>query len=529
MDTYGLMICDDEWMIREQITRSAREMGGFTIYTADSGLAALEILAQYPVDGVILDVRMPEMDGITLLQQMRAQGKDCVVIILSGHDEFEYARQCLHYGAAEYLLKPVTDLEIKNLLADLKERIQRKRFYTEMLQEYSQKLDEMKPILKEQFFRELLQKSLSEEEVRQMEAFLDVRILFPYLTVAAVRIQMAEQGTREGVQERDSRWRYAAGKLLEAQLGEKLNVTLFHMEGEILTIIAGGTAENLDMELADTMEKLLDTMAEDLFIHIYAGIGNTISSPGQMRNSYTQALYALNSCDVEQDTGIVHIRDVVEEENCGNDVQDLCGTLRELAASAAVTNNQELAQKLKMILNFVCEKEMDLDRTIYYCSYLAVIALDRLDSQRKLLKQNPLHEIVSGTTPEEVCRSTNRLIDTTSRMLAVDKQNRIRHLADTCRRIIERDYSKKIGVMEIATQMGVSSNYLSTIFRRETQYSINEYLNAVRLNHAKKFLRDTNLKVYEIAEKTGFSDAYYFSSVFKRNIGVTPSEYRNSL
>ena len=62
MDTYGLMICDDEWMIREQITRSAREMGGFTIYTADSGLAALEILAQYPVDGVILDVRMPEMD-----------------------------------------------------------------------------------------------------------------------------------------------------------------------------------------------------------------------------------------------------------------------------------------------------------------------------------------------------------------------------------------------------------------------------------------------------------------------------------
>ena len=83
--------------------------------------------------------------------------------------------------------------------------------------------------------------------------------------------------------------------------------------------------------------------------------------------------------------------------------------------------------------------------------------------------------------------------------------------------------------MEIAAQMGVSSNYLSTIFRRETQYSINEYLNAVRLNHAKKLLRDTNLKVYEIAEKTGFSDAYYFSSVFKRNIGVTPSEYRNSL
>jgi two-component system response regulator YesN len=83
--------------------------------------------------------------------------------------------------------------------------------------------------------------------------------------------------------------------------------------------------------------------------------------------------------------------------------------------------------------------------------------------------------------------------------------------------------------MEIAEELGVSSNYLSTIFRKETQYSISEYLNGVRLKHAKKLLRDTNLKVYEIAEQVGFCDVYYFSNVFKKYTGVTPSDYRNSL
>ena len=113
--------------------------------------------------------------------------------------------------------------------------------------------------------------------------------------------------------------------------------------------------------------------------------------------------------------------------------------------------------------------------------------------------------------------------------LNASQQNRIRRIADNCRKIIERDYGKKIGIMEIAEQMEVSSNYLSTIFRRETQYSVNEYLNAVRLKHAKRLLRETNLKVYEIAEQVGFSDTYYFSSVFKKLVGVTPSEYRNSV
>jgi len=525
METYKLLICDDEWMIREQIVRSARELGGFSVFTATSGKEALELMAREPMDGMLLDVRMPEMDGITLLKEMRTDERAPVVVILSGHDEFEYAQQSLQYGVVEYLLKPVTDAQLKKILTDLRKRIQRKQIYMAKIHEYGRKLEDIRPILKEKFFQEMLQKSLNREAVRRMEQFLDIRILFPYLVVAVIKVQLMDCVQKE----EDVLQRYAVGELLEAQLKESMNANLFHTESEALTIIAGSELEHVDMELAAVLESTADALAGDLPIRFYIGIGSVVCTPEKIRDSYSQALYALSCNDFEQKVGIVDICDVTDTELLENSIRELGSELRELMRTAEITNNQELTARLYRVLEAVKRSGADLDTTIYYCSYLAVIALDRMDTQMELLRKNPIYEISAGTTPEEVCRSTEHLLDTMSQILAASKRSRIYHLADTCRKIIEKDYGKKIGVVEIAEQMGISSNYLNTVFRRETQYSIGEYLNAVRLKHAKRMLRNTNLKVYEIAEQVGFSDTYYFSSVFKKQVGLTPSEYRNAL
>ena len=527
MEECRLLICDDEWMIREQIARSARELGGFLVETADSGLTALEILERQSVDGLILDVRMPGMDGITLLQQLNRREMRPVVVILSGHDEFEYAQQCLRYGAVEYLLKPVTEEQIQSFLLELRQRISRKGQYLEKLNEYGQKLDLIKPVLREQFFRELLQRSMSRESVRRMEEFLDVHILYPYLAAAVIHIRTA--GDLSGGDDKSSLRRYALGELLEAQLKERFPTNLFHTDSQILTIIAGDTGEDLGARLQHALSELLPGISRDLSASFHAGIGSVVSSVEKIRDSYAQALYALSVNDFEQETGLVDIGDIVDGGKRENSVQKLRSTLRELMTAAPVTGSQELVEQLRYVLEEVRKSEADLDTAIYFCSYLAVIALDRLDIQLELLRGNPIYEIAAKTTPEEVYHRTEQLLETMEKTLSASQQNRIRRIADQCRKIIERDYGKKIGILEIAEQMEVSSNYLSTVFRRETQYSVNEYLNGVRLKHAKRLLRDTNLKVYEIAEQVGFSDTYYFSSVFKKHVGVTPSEYRNSV
>ncbi|MCI8417821.1 MAG: helix-turn-helix domain-containing protein [Lachnospiraceae bacterium] len=526
MEKFGLLICDDEWMIREQILRSAREMEGFQIYTAESGRAAQNVLGKFSIDGVILDVRMPEMDGIALLQWMQKMGKEPVVVILSGHDEFDYAQQCLRYGAVEYLLKPVTDDQIQIFLAELQERIRRKQIYIRKIEEYSQRLDSLKPVLREQFFRELLQRSLSREAVQRMEEFLEVHILYPCLLVAVIQIEMGGEGGKDS---REPLQRYALGEVLESQLKERIPVNLFHADSKLLVIMAGGTREDMDNELMGALGEILHTMSRDLSLQFHIGVGGVVHTAEKIRDSYAQALYALSFNDFEQEQGIVDIRDVADGDKQGDGVQKLRSTLGELLTAAALMSRQELTERLQSALEAIRGTELDLDMAIYFCSYLAVIALERLDMQMEWLRRNPIYEISAKTTLEEVYHSTQQLLVSVEQALTEKKQNRIRRIAKTCQKIIERDYGKKIGILEIADQMEVSSNYLSTIFRRETRYSVNEYLNAVRLEHAKRLLRDTNLKVYEIAEQVGFSDTYYFSTVFKKHIGVSPSEYRNSL
>ena len=133
MEKMNLLICDDEWMIRESIVQTALSMEEFNVFTAVTGRTALELLEEEEIDGVVLDMQMPEMDGITFLQHMKSRKKDCAVIVLSGHDEFDYAQKCLHYGAIEYLLKPVTSEQIRDFLMQLKENILHKRSYISQL------------------------------------------------------------------------------------------------------------------------------------------------------------------------------------------------------------------------------------------------------------------------------------------------------------------------------------------------------------------------------------------------------------
>ena len=136
MKSLNLLICDDEWLIREQIARGARDMDQFCVYTADNGKSAWDIVQKEGVDALILDVRMPEMDGIELLKRISTMENAPVTVILSGHDEFDYARQCLRYGAVDYHLKPVTDEQIQAILSDLAQRVGRRMEYISTLASY---------------------------------------------------------------------------------------------------------------------------------------------------------------------------------------------------------------------------------------------------------------------------------------------------------------------------------------------------------------------------------------------------------
>ena len=526
MEKMNLLICDDEWMIRESIIQTALSMEEFNVFSAETGRTALELLEREEIDGVILDMQMPEMDGITFLQHMKSRKKECAVIVLSGHDEFDYAQKCLHYGAIEYLLKPVTSEQIQEFLLELRENILHKRSYNTQLNAYRQEIDSIKPLLRDQFFQDLLQKSPDNETIHRMEHFLDLQICFPYLITAAVHIGPSADGP--GVSDEPLQM-YTLGKLIGDQLNRSLCCHIFHMNSDTVAVIAGGASDSLDDSLLSAFDDLAASLVSDLNLHMNIGIGSMVTSVRQIRDSYTEALFALNYNSFKETVSIISIHDISEQNPPESGHWDLKKSLDKLTSASATADKNELLLRLQELLRQLEEHhDINLNSAIHYCCFISSLALGCLDKNEELLNRNPYFETSSQTTLDGLYSYTEQLLSEISDRIKSSTENRICHLADACCEILENNYREKLNIREIARELGISRNYLSTIFRNKTGYSIVEYLNGIRLEAAKRLLRSNELKIYEIAEETGFSDTYYFSKVFKAHTGVSPSDYRNS-
>jgi len=520
MRKHNLLVCDDEEMIRNQVCRCASETGLFNVFVADSADKALEVLASNVIDGMILDVRMPNRSGIDLLKEMKIMKCAPVVYMLSGHDEPEYIRQSVHYGVAEYLLKPLTTEEIQQNLISLEENIENRLRYQNAVAQYKNQIDTVLPILKNQFLKDLLQCNLTEVAIKDTEKYLRLRIIYPFMRVAVADIE-------DGAEDSNPLINYAVGEMVSSVETESLHTNIFHSDNRTTVIIFGAEGSDRLHNISNDLERALIGAVQSGSATIRIGIGETISDYINLRESYSQALRALETADLREPIAIVDIGSLVvgtgEQRS-----QRIHSLVRKISDINELTDNVTFSKELNAVFGIIKKSSFAIDELIYCCTLIVAIAINRMDNDLAVLSKNPIMTLASKSSPDEIVRTTEEMLAELSSRLHEESNQRKKKQVDICKQIIEKDYPKKIGVSEIAEQMKFSSSYLSTIFKNETGYSINEYLTAYRLQVAKKLLRDSELKIYEIAEEIGIPDMYYFSNVFKKNIGVSPSEYRNN-
>lgn len=522
MRKYSLLVCDDEIMIRRQICGCADEMGMFDVYSAESADSAIEVLESSVIDGMILDVRMPNKNGIELLQELKSLESEPVIYMLSGHDEPEYIRKSLHYGVAEYLLKPLTGDEIRQALSNLAEHIENRRKYQAVLDRYKKQINNILPILKNQFMKDVLQCNLTRESIEETENHLGSRIIYPYMTVAVADITCAP-----GKDGNNPLISYAIGEMITVGKSDSIHASVFHFDNKNTVIIFGSENGESMQNLSEYLENTLIGAVQGGNTVIRIGIGGVVTEYNDLRESYSQAVKSLETADTKHGLAIVDISSITEDQSVqwSREIHLLIRKIRDIND---LTDNMTFSSELREIFETVKNNSLNINELTYCCSLIVIEAINRMDSNLGILSKNPLLLLNSKSLPEEILRTTGEILSELDARLTEGTRQRKKKQADICKRIIERDYSKKIGVPEIAEEMKISSSYLSTIFKSETGYSINEYLTAYRLQLAKKLLRDTDLKMYEISERIGIPDMYYFSSVFKKNIGVSPSEYRNN-
>lgn len=526
------LLADDDFLVRSYLKMlSSWEKAGFEI-TADvrDGEEALEVLEKEPVDLVVTDIAMPLMDGIGLIREIRKKYPDIYVIVLSCHDEFEYVKKAMKEGADEYVLKNTLNEEsLYTVLEAAKEHIDQNREDTAAEKNETQSCGQTKEKKtartgnmneKFLFFNQILAGSLSGEEREEKRIHAGIRGQYKNSAVIVIKREETEHTDDPLEEARKEQYSLEFYRRMQEKIQSRFSES--ELEKEIIYLGNGTYCCFLDLSdeyKSSVMYQRLTGMAsacykicaeeEDVY---KIGVSNICIGADALSQAYQQARMMVKNSFYEKD-GIAYYE---ADKTMG----------KELPEEAEMLTKE--AERLKR----KNEKEAFLEM-----AEMAVQALkrERCDSQivkqwfRRLEQRMQVENIGTetsfhyiGDVRKELERLADQVFEYMDQEIPEDLSQPVKIAADYA----AGHYREAVGLGDAADAAGVNSTYLSYLFSQEMGIGFANYLLNLRMEHAKKLLRETNLKMWQVADESGFNDYHYFSKVFKKAEGMSPAQYR---
>lgn len=530
---YKVLLVEDEILVREAIAENIvwNEIGLELIASCKNGKEAIEIIEEVVPDIVITDICMPYVDGMQLSEYIYKKYPEIKIIIFSGYDEFEYAKQALHYKVEEYLLKPITAEELTQLLIKIRNKIdcqrQEKKYIKRLKGTYYKHLD----TIRSQVLNDLMLGNKDEQEYRDEMKEFGMQLSKKYLKVAIIdtEISCSADFVMDHNQNQSALLLFAIYNIVnEIMNTQSLGLTFQQKDRKIILIFESNLREYFDDEVRSVCEVIQEKIKNYLGIEVFIAIGKTIEKLSEIYLSYEEAyglisysyLYNCNSiiskCEIdslkkeidvsvhierillqvkrqfykelelEVDTLLKEIKkSYLRKEEVSIMMQNIMVGTNDILKLAGVEKHDKESRDEQWIYEFEREKN------IYGAFEIMKEYLNCVIGQ--------LGELKEDTGKKQT-------------LLALD--------------FIEKNYqNSELTLQMICKYLSMSPSYFSAIFKKETGETFVEVLTKKRMQVAKNLLKYTSLKNYEIAEKIGFSDAHYFSQTFKKYIGKTPKEY----
>ena len=534
MALYRVLLVDDEEEIREGIIRKIdwARLGYTIVGDAENGLEALEKAEHLHPDVVMTDIKMPFMDGLELGERLRVVLPSAKLIIFSGFDDFEYAQKAIKINVAEYVLKPINSNELTETLKKLKQQLDQefaeKRDVEMLRRSYMDSL----PVMREQFLVGLIEGRISEERLRAQAPLFKIDLTAAdRWAVALVRADSAPKADTalHGAEELIP---ISLKCTVDEILGNYCAFTGF-LYSDCVAVIAELKPESGIVPLIDGMNQVCKSAERVLGVKVMAGVGTVCSVLTEIRHSYREAQNALDYsatmgagkaiyiADVEPDTSVKLQFDEHDEREITNAIkmgseQDIAGRI-----SALFTRFETLLLPLSQYQIYLMEMMTSL---------LKVMHAYELSTEEIFGENfNYVNTIASLHSPAEMKQWCTDSCIKISTLIKRERVDSTKLLAQNAKQYIAGHYQNAdLSVESLCSFLHVSPAYFSTIFKRETGMSFVAYLTEVRLQEAVNLLNTTGDKTYVIAGKVGYTEPNYFSYVFKKKFGVSPSKYRNN-
>ena len=532
---YKLIIVDD----KADIIRGIRSIGKWPDYgievvgSAYDGQDALQLIEQLRPEIVLTDIRMPVMDGLKLTEHIKRAYPEIKVIILSGYDEFSYAQQAVKLGAEEYLLKPVTIEQLHEVVSRIKEKLDREALKREAEKILLERLEQSLPLLRDRFFLSLTEDAgLNQEELAQRLEFLKVKLPLQNLVALATEVDRFHEGIDQNTYRRLECLRICIEELSAAENGI-VSANLFTDKKErlvwIIAMAAPGDGRNkrLVLELAD---QLKHTALEQYGIRVSIGIGRIYPGLRELRRSYQEGVEALSHKLYLGGNQIIHIDDIRPGPAAG--FKYPVDAEKELLSNLKLGADREVQAILERYFLILDQQAAVSPKLIKQGLTGLIILIFRLLAELKMEDRlagkgetDLFNEIAGFETLEDFKKWTKQLCEEVLQIIQHEKKLQAQHKMEMAKEYIEAHLETEISLNQVAEYLGLSPNYFSTLFRKYHQQTFMEYLVRARVEKAKQLLQTGRYKVYEVANLLGYSDARYFSEIFKTHTGVNPAEY----
>ena len=532
---FKVFLVEDEIVVREGIRKNIQwEQYGFS-YAGDApdGELALPLIRQIQPDLLLTDIKMPFMDGLALSELVRKELPRTKIVIISGYDDFAYAQQAIRMGVEQYLLKPDIKEKMVELLVSLYKKMEAEQQQREYLTMFQREAQEYEAFSRRRFFEQIVTGGLSVSEISETAKSMEIDLNAPGYNILLFSLNSAEYdgSAPEGytdalalLQERVTQYFLSRTELILF----RWNITTHAV------LVKGGAEEIIERteQCVRDIRALCEGAGREVSWHIAYG-------------SPVSRLSALPICFSEA-SRILSYRYLCPQEHVLT--EDSIRSIRNQRGVAAQAGKPEIDQE-RVRCFFASGSAEEIDAFIgqllqsageegvsvsMFCRYLtmtvyfaAAAYLDSIGCRAESFWPPELRPKDNIATPEEARNYMRQIMLHAIRLRDRESKKQQKDLLNKAIEFIDECYAEEtISLDKVAQKVNISPNYFSAMFSQEVGQTFVEYLTAMRITEAKRMLRQTEMRSSEIAFAVGFRDSHYFSFVFKKVSGCTPSEYR---
>ena len=531
---YRILLVDDEILVRDAIRENIdwKAMDCELVGDCDNGKAAAEFVQTHPVDIVLTDILMPYMDGMELSRFLHDNYPDIVIVIFSGFGEFEYAKKAIQYDVSEYMLKPVTAMELRAVIEKMKKKVDQRREEKQKLERLTQTSENYQKnaiVIRSKALQAFVDNTKTREE--SLEELSGLRIS---LEAACYRVAVFDLDLYSDSMQLTSEKRQESALMsfvlfnVSDEIVSSENAGVAYQEGnnKVCVLFMGNRTREFGEKIMKICEMIQTKLRELMALEVSIGVGSWARTQQELLVSHELADKAIGYRYLLGGSLLIDM-----EEHPVENIRYSDDLMEKLSTALKAGKKENADSVLDRIAAEIKAARVDKSRACVYLQQIIRAADDTCEdmvpdstllSERETLLRRVTEQKSFDRAFALVKEHVGKIFQVLSDANSSSGQRQARLALD----YIQKNYmDPDLSLNSICSYLNISTSYFSTIFKDLTGETFTEVLIRTRMEKAKELLENTTMKNYEIAEKVGFADPHYFGISFKKMTGCTPTEY----